>query len=1350
MSVASTDLAQLRRWIRDGDSGAFDDLVRRYGGMVFGTCSRILHDAAQAEDVTQECFLKLAQSAAAVNSNVPGWLHRTATNLSLNRLKENARRARRESVYADAAPRLIEPSWDDIQPLVDEAINALPDKLRYPIVRHFLDGRTHRDVADEFGLTQSQVNYRIKRGVEKIRETLGHKGIVVGTAALTAHLAELSGVQATAALFAALGEIALAGHAATSASAAATASAFAAGGWPPIAVGAMMLLVAAAALIGDRDAAPAHASGTEQAAATSADSDRAEPLRDNVLLAQASSPVTISNAAASGAFAQARPRESATSGPGRIRGTAHLDPIGRSTYNPPLPADGYVQASLVSWRPYEDPPTDRLVLMATVSEHNEFEFENLPLGVYLVRVVGEGRTSVNSVALTATEPSKFVSVGHAHTIAPVIGRVTDTDGKPIEGVSVMTAAWETPDVEFTNEWQYVAGSETKSKANGGFVFDYTGAGPRAPARYRALARKEGYAPLVSEWFPGGTQDLTLVMSRGVDLAGSVVDQGSGKPVSGQRLRIETEVKWDRREFVTGPDGSFRLSNLGPYEYRIETEGSDRIIESESSVLDLTGGGSPDDLRLEAVEGGAIAGRIYDPVTDTGFANVGVHLYDPDDNIRRDFYIGYNVWQSDRATRTDSTGKFSFAGLPSGRYEIERENIAGLSMQVASGSEPRRQTVEVHAGKTASPEFVVTVGERITGRVADQNGRPLTDIAVMAGDRPSAWAAVMYDPTRENYAVTDPRGVFWLSGFRNGQTVYLLAESDKPMYSSRSVAAHPAGPFKIGEITEPIVITMQPESRISATIVDSRGVPIPDARLHAEVTEGSDTRYVHFRATDPDGRATVDKLVDGEYSLWVDLPGQGARRTSRLARVTVGVGEHVEAPRIVVPDADGLVFAGRVTDTSGRPVSGAEVTLNSVSGRTSDDGSFRIGGVEDDAGFLQVTHPDYTAYRVNQFVPTRAPMSIQLRGKGSLVADVLRNGRPVEKFRVVYLEDTRFPAYTNRTLIGMERLGGGIDGSNGAFSYRVPEGDCTIIVFAEDCAPSLQVVTGVVENQTLRLPPFNLVDGGVLAGTVLRADGKPAAGCEVSPDQTQSPGALRTDSRGEFQLAGLPTGTFTLWLTAPDGPAQEFEVTVSAGQTHRQTFQLHGGNSVSGVATLGGRPVAGAKVRVELVDDMNDRRGTRREILTDSRGRYSIENLNDGTVRVQVEIGEEPNQRGVIRAVEVWGGGAYTLDLHAAAGTARVQGKLTDSSGRPLSGRIELQIVDPNKLATITNTRAIEGEALAWDVHGSYDITGLPAGMCLIQFEATGAEDLNIVAMKMEGTELRDGETSEKDFVMEKR
>ena len=80
--MAATDQVLLRKWIDSQDAEAFRQLVLRHSAMVYSTSQRILRDASRAEDITQECFQRLAfhLREASVRS-LAAWLYSVATNL---------------------------------------------------------------------------------------------------------------------------------------------------------------------------------------------------------------------------------------------------------------------------------------------------------------------------------------------------------------------------------------------------------------------------------------------------------------------------------------------------------------------------------------------------------------------------------------------------------------------------------------------------------------------------------------------------------------------------------------------------------------------------------------------------------------------------------------------------------------------------------------------------------------------------------------------------------------------------------------------------------------------------------------------------------------------------------------------------------------------------------------------------------------------------------------------------------------------------------------------------------------------------------------------------------------------
>ena len=210
--MASSDQALLERWINHRDAEAFAQIVSAYSGMVFATCRRILGNAADAEDITQECFLRLSRGDTAIHSSLGGWLHVLATHRCLDLIRSQASRRKREADHVQVvATTEREVGWDEIKAVVDEAIAELPINMREPLVQHFFGGTTHDEIAAGLNISRSAVTHRIGKGVELVRKRLARKGLLVGAAALTTLLPAHALEAVPATLAENLGALAVAG-----------------------------------------------------------------------------------------------------------------------------------------------------------------------------------------------------------------------------------------------------------------------------------------------------------------------------------------------------------------------------------------------------------------------------------------------------------------------------------------------------------------------------------------------------------------------------------------------------------------------------------------------------------------------------------------------------------------------------------------------------------------------------------------------------------------------------------------------------------------------------------------------------------------------------------------------------------------------------------------------------------------------------------------------------------------------------------------------------------------------------------------------------------------------------------
>jgi RNA polymerase sigma-70 factor (ECF subfamily) len=167
--------------------------MRAYQDMVFSTAARLTGNPAQAEDITQEVFLKAYSSFERLRESptAGGWLKTVATNLALNHLTRYRRRWRlfSEVRTEDAGEREIESAaavFDELAAegeaeqrasLVEDALQRLPEHQRVPLVLFHFEEMPYQDIAARLGVSLAKVKTDILRGRLAMAKLLAKSGL---------------------------------------------------------------------------------------------------------------------------------------------------------------------------------------------------------------------------------------------------------------------------------------------------------------------------------------------------------------------------------------------------------------------------------------------------------------------------------------------------------------------------------------------------------------------------------------------------------------------------------------------------------------------------------------------------------------------------------------------------------------------------------------------------------------------------------------------------------------------------------------------------------------------------------------------------------------------------------------------------------------------------------------------------------------------------------------------------------------------------------------------------------------------------------------------------------------------
>ncbi len=167
------DFSLIKRFI-DGDESVFSELVKRHKDKVRNIIYLTLSNNEMVDDIAQEVFITVYHNLKnfRFESQFTTWLYR----ITINKCKDYLRKKNIRKIFLPLQEE--EPVFEninedsDIKQIVRNAVAALPDKLRIPIVLKDLEGFSYQEIAESMQCEIGTVKSRIFRGREALKKIL--------------------------------------------------------------------------------------------------------------------------------------------------------------------------------------------------------------------------------------------------------------------------------------------------------------------------------------------------------------------------------------------------------------------------------------------------------------------------------------------------------------------------------------------------------------------------------------------------------------------------------------------------------------------------------------------------------------------------------------------------------------------------------------------------------------------------------------------------------------------------------------------------------------------------------------------------------------------------------------------------------------------------------------------------------------------------------------------------------------------------------------------------------------------------------------------------------------------------
>jgi RNA polymerase sigma factor (sigma-70 family) len=990
--VSLIDADLLDRYAAKRDAEAFALLVSRYHKLIFATCRRQLHDAADVEDAAQETFLRLAKSAGTIRTNLGGWLHRSALRVctDLNRRRKTRSKYETSSVVSGVTSSDMQ-DLIDMREHLDLAIQKLNPKEQELIVQRFFVGRQQAELAAEAGVAPSTMSQRLERAIGHLRQHLAAAGCVVAATAIAAGLEKEA---ASAAVPTELPE---------------KLTAIGLSGLPPIVsstipailsvlariLGVVAVLVAAIAIAWALGKSPKRSTAagpaTEPATGTAVGltvNSNDGPLKAAPQWKQTPDAIATSPLSGHVLDRQGKPIAGAVvSLSGSSNASATTDAQGRYAFDSAKLSDGKCQLGVML------------------------------MGYQSVDGLNGGSPELLVSAQTRTIRDFVLDRGVEVTVA-----VHDAQRKPLPNAGVYLYR----ENEHLRQWSRIL---TDAQGAVGFTL------PPSHSPWTVMVSLDGYAPAHQQIIAESIDQpihAGITLPKGISITG-IAFCNDGKPAN--RWSISAAPTWFNHylsvpDSVIRPDGRFTLEHVSPGDYHIAV--LNRQAESSPYVSVGTFTFPKSSLRLD----------IPAPSIDSLPALTGKVVLD--NQMQYDLFVTVTSDSPDFAPRLQMLKQngylrrgdarkgipFKIADLPAGIYQLHFHGEE-VESTVLNGIKVPCEPLVVKLKVIGNPHLL--------GRVLDPSGQPVEHFAVRILQDSNGG----YAQDARWLQISDPEGRFDFELARTG-TYQAQVSADGYVWSR----SEPTAVAQHGERAE-TVVHLTTGGGIRGSVVDLSGHPIAGAKViplsMAQSPVGAPTRFFGEGGavlTDIAGNFVIDHLAVGPETLKIFSANFTALVVPNL---TIAQGNITDAGKLAMAvggSVDGIAY-----DELGRPMAGEliEVQDDQHYHFFEDEHAAQLiaSALTDSSGHFRFDHlPSQNVYVVKSYMssnptgllrrmthPTDGQATrLDLGGTQAVHGRLIANGKPVAGVGLTF--SIGDPS-SGETIIS------GLTGSDGRFTFFGP-------------------------------------------------------------------------------------------------------------------------------------------------------------------------------------------------------------------------------------------------------------------------------------------------------------------------